>query len=545
MYLSPLHKEGLAHLLYGIRVGGGFVALTGEVGTGKTTLCHCLLQQLPENVDIALILNPKLNALELLATICDELKIPYQSDTQSRKSLIDQLNHYLLAAHAKDRRTVVMLDEAQNLSFEVLEQVRLLTNLETHKSKLLQIILVGQPELKDLLSRQDLRQLNQRITARYHLKPLTLKQTREYIQHRLSVCGGNTKLFSWCAIRKIYHLTSGVPRLINILCDRALLGTYSLGVEKVSCSTVKKAAAEVLPPQVNKHRLIGQTALFTTLFLLIMAGAYILYGDKVISLVTQSIAVSEPATPIIPKPQATDSIEQKVLAAEVIATQSFDTTVSRIEPRVAEPKIIAAQLIKTLDNSTYTIDFIISQTLQIWGYQIQPDQDISCQSLQQFNLYCLYEKGTWTSLLELNRPIILEFSLPENQIRYGLLVGIHKDQPVIRFAEDLSYPLEEVLSLWNNHYLLIWNPPKPNMTRISPGKTSSKVIWLREQLNNWDGIQTKKEQPRYFDNMLVSRVKKFQQQHQLNPDGVVGPRTILHLQNAANSINFPTLEISE
>ncbi|HEY5141064.1 MAG TPA: AAA family ATPase, partial [Methylococcales bacterium] len=177
IYMSPRHQEGLAHLLYGINVGGGFVALTGEVGTGKTTLCHCLLQQLPKNIDIALILNSKLNAIELLATICDELGIIYDKNQHSLKILIDLLNQHLLTAHANGRRTVLLIDEAQNLSMEVLEQIRLLTNLETSKTKLLQIILVGQPELKELLKRRDLRQLNQRITARYHLQPLSLDET--------------------------------------------------------------------------------------------------------------------------------------------------------------------------------------------------------------------------------------------------------------------------------------------------------------------------------------------------------------------------------
>ncbi len=195
IYMSPRHQEGLAHLLYGINFSGGFVALTGEVGTGKTTLCQCLLQQIPKNIDIALILNSKLTALELLATLCDELGIRYDKNLQSLKNLIDCLNRHLLTAHANGRRTVLLIDEAQNLSLEVLEQVRLLTNLETHKTKLLQIILVVQPELQSLLKRKDLRQLNQRITARYHLLPLSLNETRAYIRHRLKVCGGQPDIF--------------------------------------------------------------------------------------------------------------------------------------------------------------------------------------------------------------------------------------------------------------------------------------------------------------------------------------------------------------
>lgn len=227
IYMSGHHQEGLAHLLYGIKQGGGFVALTGEVGTGKTTLCHCLLEQLPDNVDIALVLNPKLNAIELLATVCDELQITYDQDKQTLKSLVDSLNHHLLEAHALGRKTVLMIDEAQNLSLDVLEQIRLLTNLETSKTKLLQIILIGQPELKQLLEKKELRQLNQRITARYHLSPLSYSDTKKYIEHRLIVCGGDEKIFTHNAIKKVYKLTGGIPRLINILADRGLLGAYA------------------------------------------------------------------------------------------------------------------------------------------------------------------------------------------------------------------------------------------------------------------------------------------------------------------------------
>ena len=253
MYMSKRHQEGFAHLLYGIEHGGGFVALTGEVGTGKTTLCHCLLQKLPENVDLALILNSRLNSIELVATICDELNVTYDKTSQSLKYLIDQLNQHLLLTHAKGRHTVLLIDEAQNLSMEVLEQLRLLTNLETTENKLLRIILVGQPELKELLQRQDLRQLNQRITARYHLLPLSFKETRAYIKHRLSVSHGDLDLFKESSIKKIYKLTKGIPRLINLLCDRSLLGAYANNVNKVNIAIVKQAATEILPEDGSKN----------------------------------------------------------------------------------------------------------------------------------------------------------------------------------------------------------------------------------------------------------------------------------------------------
>src|SRR5210317_846476 len=189
LYMSARHREALAHLLYGLSEGGGFVQLTGEVGTGKTTICRCLLEQVPDNVDIALVLNPKVTSTELIATVCDELGIEYPAGDSSIKALTDELNRYLLDAHARGRRTVLILDEAQNLSADVLEQVRLLTNLETSTQKLLQIVLIGQPELRSLLAREDMRQLSQRVTARYHLDPISREEAGAYIKHRLQICG--------------------------------------------------------------------------------------------------------------------------------------------------------------------------------------------------------------------------------------------------------------------------------------------------------------------------------------------------------------------
>ena len=224
LYMSARHREALAHLLYGLGDGGGFVQLTGEVGTGKTTICRCLLEQIPDNVDLALVLNPKVTAIELIATVCDELGVVYDEKDVSVKSLTDVLNRYLLDAYARGRHTVLIIDEAQNLSADVLEQVRLLTNLETSTQKLLQIILIGQPELRTLLAREDMRQLAQRVTARYHLEPISREETSAYIKHRLQICGTSQPVFNKRALDRIQQLSGGIPRLINVLCDRSMLG---------------------------------------------------------------------------------------------------------------------------------------------------------------------------------------------------------------------------------------------------------------------------------------------------------------------------------
>src|SRR6201996_8599317 len=246
LFLSERHAEAIAHLLYGINEAGGFVQLTGEVGTGKTTVVRSLLAQTPKDAEIALILNPRITAPEFLLTICEELGIGVPDNaTESLKDLVDILSHYLLRAHAAGRRVVLVVDEAQNLAPAVLEQVRLLTNLETNTQKLLQIILIGQPELRELLARNELRQLAQRITGRYHLNPLTLAETAAYVRHRLRVAGATADIFTPAALREVHRLSRGVPRLINVLCDRALLGAYTQDRHQVGASFVRRGAIEV------------------------------------------------------------------------------------------------------------------------------------------------------------------------------------------------------------------------------------------------------------------------------------------------------------
>ena len=250
LFMSERHREALAHLLYGVRSGGGFVLLTGEIGAGKTTVCRCFLEQVPRQCNVAYIFNPKQTVEELLESICVEFRIPHEPGKASPttvKQHVDVLNEFLLRTHAAGQNNVLIIDEAQLLSADVLEQLRLLTNLETSQRKLLQIILIGQPELRTLLARPELEQLAQRVIARYHLKALSESETRQYIQHRLAVAGLSTALpFNSRALQRIHVLAQGVPRRINLLCDRALLGAYANGQPMANVQIVEKAAAEVL-----------------------------------------------------------------------------------------------------------------------------------------------------------------------------------------------------------------------------------------------------------------------------------------------------------
>ncbi|MDP2179471.1 ExeA family protein [Methylicorpusculum sp.] len=531
MYMSGRHQEGLAHLLYGINEGGGFVALTGEVGTGKTTICHCLLQDLPKHVDIAMILNPKMNALELLATICDELSIDYNTSQPSLKNLVDALNQYLLIAHAKGRRTVLLIDEAQNLSMEVLEQIRLLTNLETSKSKLLQIILVGQPELQWLLRKQELRQLNQRITARYHLLPLSLTETREYIRHRLYVCNGDTELFKATAIKKVYQYSSGIPRIINILCDRALLGAYAHNARVITPSIIDAAARETLAPfRGSRSRKILQLTL-----LLVSCVAFGLFYFKDLDRWVRLASTIEPVKQLS-EPSVVMAVAKNVPPVET----SPPIAVVAIQPAKAAEKFDA-----WLVNPDLTLSEGIENALKVWG-QSPPDSGrADCNSLQKLNFSCVSGSATWKDLMSMRRPVILEFTSTDQSKRYLLMTGIKQGQAIFQHGREVSFPVADVLRYWNGRYLIIWHSSLPNVQAIYPGQTSDDVLWLRQQLTTNDAVDEQVSDPRFFDSGLLKRVKAFQLQHHLTEDGIAGTRTLFYLDNLTSSSNSPRLIIAD
>ncbi|MFT5812673.1 MAG: general secretion pathway protein A [Psychroserpens sp.] len=279
LFMSDRHREALNHLTYGLGDTGGFVLLTGEVGTGKTTLSRRLMENLPENTQAAFILNPTLSSQELLATLCDELKIRYRKTGATLKTLTDKIQQKLLKNHSDDINTLLIIDEAQHLQPEVLEQLRLLTNLETNTKKLLQVILIGQPELQQLLQRRDLRQLAQRITARYHLLPLNKQEVAQYLKHRLSVAKCFRNIFDKSAVNAIHKTCNGIPRLMNLLAERSLMNAYNSNNAVVNRKIVLQAAHDALGDefQVNswwKNSWIKASGLMGILCLVLVAGVW-------------------------------------------------------------------------------------------------------------------------------------------------------------------------------------------------------------------------------------------------------------------------------
>jgi general secretion pathway protein A len=523
LYLSARHREALAHLLYGISAGGGFVQLTGEIGTGKTTLTRCLLEQVPDNVDIALVLNPRVSPLELVAVICDELKIAYTGGTQSLKVLVDALNTYLLDAHARGRRTVVMIDEAQNLSVEALEQVRLLTNLETTTEKLLQIILIGQPELAAHLARPELKQLAQRITARYHLMPLDLDETRAYIRHRLSVAGVTRSLLTARAITQVHHHSGGVPRRINILCDRALLGAYAEDKPHVRGGIVRRAAREV---QVQGLRRSWRLAGLVGLLMIVLAGAgwYWAHPVQQESVRPSTLASKPTATQPAPVPDRVTVTPAPAAPAVPPAPAATPQPAPPISP--PEPSL-GAQL-TAQPGGPSAVQALFAHWKLAEGTTTAGDP---CLQAVSAGLACLRGSGNWHHLRRLRVPALLTLFDTEGQRNLVLARATREQDITLEWnGESRDLPLSAVEPWWHGDYLLLWKPPALEHRVLHAGIRGDDIRWLRARLDAalGAGAAPDAEDDR-FDAALGERVREFQRRMGLTDDGIVGERTQFYL----------------
>ena len=507
LFLSERHGEALAHLVYGVTESGGFIQLTGEVGTGKTTLVRSLLlNRMPDNANVAVVLNPQLSVIEFLATICEELHIEVLHNKGSAKALTDALNEHLLSAHSQGKRTILVVDEAQNLSPAVLEQVRLLTNLETSKQKLLQIILIGQPELRDLLARTDLRQLAQRITARYHLEPLSREETASYIEHRLKVAGAVGEIFGNGAKKEVFRLSQGVPRLINVICDRALLGGYAQESRRINARLIRQAAAEV-KGQLERSLWVRRTAIAAGLVgVAIIASSIWSLMQREIQ--TQPVAVAEePVIVTQPEPQPL-IVEQAAPAEEPEPT-----------PTLNEQLQLAGELTRT--------DYALAELFETWGLEYRTGGRNGCTQAADAGLTCLYQRGSWTGLQQMDRPAILTLVDDDGNGHEVVLTAIIDDGAELSIGGvGVVHPVADITRLWFGQFMLWWRPPTGAAVSLGPGSQGPGVAWLRSSLAAIDGRYASTD-PRseIFDAELEQIVRTFQREHRLDIDGLAGQQT--------------------
>lgn len=529
LFMSARHRDALAHLLYGVGTGGGFILLTGEVGTGKTTINRCLLEQLPHDTDIAIILNPALNAMELLATACDEFGIDYDTDRHTLKTLTDKLHAFLLENYRNGRKTVLMIDEAQHLDFDVLEQIRLLTNLETNSEKLLQIILIGQPELAQMLARPELRQLNQRITARYNLEPLNQSETGAYIHHRLQVAGmtPDREIFPPAVVRGIFRRTRGIPRLINVLCDRVMLGAYGRNKSKADMAMLRLATKEVMGEQPGDSSIarVLPYALVAILVLLAAGGWWWVQKKEPAGIAYPAVEVAPPAPDV--------QQQRSVVTVDGTGDAAVDVTVEpepRVQPRPVEP---VAQEEAAPAASSWLLPPEDASML-LWGLATtEPFPGQLCSVEVPAGLACVEaHASTWDELTAIDRPLLLEMVTPDRFAAAVVVLGIEGRSAWVMTADGLAQlDLQELGPLWNGAYRFLWHIPTGFERPLSQGDRSPVVASVAELFARLDG-QTRTLAGEQFNSALKQRVELFQGKHGLEADGVVGVQTLLQLNEA-------------
>ncbi|WP_291009247.1 ExeA family protein [Hydrogenophaga sp.] len=536
LFMSERHREALAHLLYGIEGGGGFVLLTGEIGAGKTTICRCFLEQIPPHCNVAYIFNPKLTVGDLLKTICHEFHIEVRHEgigPATIKDYLDPLNAYLLSSHAAGQHNILIIDEAQNLTSHVLEQLRLLTNLETRERKLLQIILIGQPELRKMLARPELEQLAQRVIARFHLGALTETETRHYIRHRLAVAGlKGPAPFTDSAIKRIHTLTQGVPRRINLICDRALLGAYAGGLDRVDRSVVDKAAAEVFespamrPPAPPASRRASRR--LGTLALGALGGALLTAGLVGLWIATRPSAPTVVAAPAVVTPPAANA----AVAASPTTSAITPAFVARRVPVLSPPTPglpPAAALLRSERAG-------VRELGPLWGQSL-PDAD-PCARAEREQLQCFTtSRMTLHGMRQLDRPALLALRLPGQPRGWALVTQITSETATLSVGNDRwLVPLTALADVWRGDYTTLWRLPPGQDGALRSATDGAAAVWLSAHL---EGMKSRGELPASAST-LRQLVEAFQRARGLEVDGIAGAMTFM-LMNRAVNLDEPRL----
>ncbi|AXA91976.1 AAA family ATPase [Massilia sp. YMA4] len=483
LFMSERHREALAHLLYGVGSGGGFVLLTGEIGAGKTTVCRCFIEQIPANCRLAYIFNPKLSVEELLLSICDELGIELPADGGDKVSIkgyVDAINRHLLANHAQGLNNVLVIDEAQNLAPAVLEQLRLLTNLETSERKLLQIILIGQPELRTMLARPELEQLAQRVIARYHLGSLTVDETGQYIVHRLAVAGATGPSPFPAGLSGLVHqLTKGVPRRINLLCDRALLGAYVENRRQVTARILRRAATEVF----------GGEATRTLRRPWLIGAAGVLTG---------AVLTAAAAWQLAPAPLAQPASVKGAPAVPVLAADDYDGHLHRLAG--------------------------------LWG--VTPGHGEPCATAAREDLRCLQGRASLDELRRLDRPAVLRLG-GATAPTYALLTALDGQQATLELGgRRQRLPLAELERRYDGSYTTFWRAQRTWRDELGAGARGPDVDWLARRLAEQRGESAPREGAA-LDGAVLRWLREFQAAQHLKADGVAGPKTFIRLSQLA------------
>ena len=586
LYMSERHREALAHLLFGVGGGGGFVLLTGEIGAGKTTVCRCFLEQVPDGCQVAYIFNPKLSVTELLQSVCDEFGLAVvapaadPSGPASIKTYIDVLNRHLLAAHALGRHCVLVIDEAQNLSTEVLEQLRLLTNLETNERKLLQIMLIGQPELRDMLAGPGLEQLAQRVIARYHLGALTAPETAAYIAHRLAVAGRVGALpFDAAALRRIHQRSGGVPRRINLLADRALLGAYAEGRAEVGRRTVDRAAAEVFDPgptalQAGRRRwlaggLVAAAGVMAGALLVVLglragigagpgaapwaagglaasavnrAGAAAASSAPGVAVAAASAAASEALS--VPATGVAALAARAASVPTVLAAPAVNGVATGPKPLAEPTRLDAAQGLSVFLQDEASL---LRELGSLWGVDAATlGLAEPCQALRSRQLRCFRSAtGSLALLRQLDRPVLLLLHGVDGQTRRARLLALGSQQAVLQAGDQaLSLPLDRLASAWRGEFVTLWRPPVAYADLLQPGASGPAVDALAQ------GLAAVRHEPsppggQRLSGPLARQLAAFQVSQSLRPDGIAGPTTFMQLnrlQGVAEPRLAPTVQ---